>query len=206
MDRAPEPPDAPSTAQMGLPRGACLLAVLFLAVVACGGLVAIVALRPAPRGIADRLLDLPDTPSGESVSWTTDDPADAARWLGGQIGAQVPAIDLVEAGATTVGAQAFPALARGALHFENRKGVLVTLHIFRQPRVRIERLPERTYETRRFHVGRTTHPSLNLAAWRAGDLTLVAASPIALDDLLPIADEMARQWDLRSAPAHNRAR
>ena len=194
MADEPEGAAAPPSAVSRAPAAAWLIVALLVAALACVGVVAVIALRPAPVGPADRLFDVPGSGDETPLSLTTSDRSEAARWLSERIGAKVAPVDLHEAGAALVGAQAFPSARRGALHFEDRRGVLISLHVLAAPGGPIEALPERVVGSHRFRVGRTSHPSLSLVAWRAGPVTLVAASPIGLEDLLPFAELMAAQW------------
>ncbi len=126
-----------------------------------------------------------------TVTLRTADADRAARWLGEQLGARIPAVNLSLAGARLAGAAARSAARQGTLWFVNPQGVPLSLDLFLAgPALP----PLRAVEFRgsRYVVLERAASRRSVIAWRFEGRSYSAAAPLPVAELLPYAREMDR--------------
>jgi anti-sigma factor RsiW len=143
------------------------------------------------------LLAQPLSPAGERL-FHTDDPDRAASWLGQQLNAEIPPVNLSLAGARIVAARADRRTNQGLLIYRGARGVPIALHLYLIPGTRLPPLPAITYEGSSYRVAERQSPPASGAAWQTGGRTFVAVARLPLAELLPYVHEMDRSCRRRS--------
>jgi hypothetical protein len=163
-----------------------------VAILAAIALPVALQLRPHPVVPVELLARTPLTTPAGSTTLATHDADRAARWLSGQLGVEIPTVNLSLVGAQARGAWADKPVRRGALLYQGARGVPVALYLYVDPRATLPPLRPVRYDESTYRVLENRATRRTLVAWQADGRTFVAAAPLPLAELLPYAREMDR--------------
>ncbi len=163
-------------------------AVLAVAVV---GAAAILLSLFAPLRVVDPLVTMKVGSSLSARHLESNDPDEAARWLSGELGAEVPPINLSLLGARLDAANADK--GEGHLHYTEQSGKLLSLRIIPRSRLKKTGLLRVLGERQSFWTMDKGKQGESIVAWESGQDSFVASAETPLDKLLPYAQEIARR-------------
>lgn len=186
-----EPRVAP-TRQPGL-GGLAVIALVAAAICAAAifGVIR-VAFGPSSPSAVDVLMRLPQDQT-DQVSLATEDPAEAARWLKEKTGLPAHALDLGEVGAKCIGAQAFPAARRGALHYETSSGLVISVYYLPEVPRGLDGMQVRQVDGNPVRLASSKHPALSVVAWEDGGGLCFVSSAVHVEDLMPVVQSVLSQ-------------
>ncbi len=151
-----------------------------------------VAFGPSSPSPVDVLMRLPQDQT-DQVSLATEDPAEVARWLEEKTGLPVHALDLGEVGAKCIGAQAFPAARRGALHYETTNGLVISVYYLPEVPRGLDSMQARQIDGRPVRLATSKHPALSVVAWEEGGRLCFVSAAVDVEDLMPVAESVLSQ-------------
>ena len=122
-----------------------------------------------------------------SVRLPTEDADKAAQWLGRQLDAEVPTINLALSGTRLAAVEAYPAEGKAVLNYRMADGTHITLRIALNASPQTATLEPVTYMGSRYY---TQSGAENLVVWHVEQSAFAAASPLPLSKLLALAHEM----------------
>lgn len=151
-----------------------------------------VAFGPSSPSPVDVLMRLPQDHT-DQVSLATEDPAEAARWLKEKTGLPARALDLDEVGAKCIGAQAFPAAKRGAMHYETTGGLVISVYYLPEVPGGLDSMEVRQIDGRPVRLATSKHPALSVVAWEEGGGLCFVSAAVNVEDLMPVAESVLSQ-------------
>ena len=159
------------------------------ALMAAGMLLLLVAVFASVRTRSPRVTSIAGllTTGTGSVRLQTEDADRAAQWLGRQLDAEVPTINLALSGARLAAVEAYPAQGKAVLNYRVADGTPITLRIALNASPQTATLEPVTYMGSRYY---TQSGAENLVVWRVEQRAFAAASPLPLSQLLPLVHEM----------------